>query len=254
MQPRLTIYYGTRRFLLLAPTFVLEPVTPYRRLSASLLLARRRPFVLECGSGVAITTHAALVSPKVPRRRLVAVDSDLAIFDLPLRFRPGIEPVRSIDAQRFAHLAPMLDDAFAGTLTHAAVDALFRGATTAVLGGAPARPTIDPRVEEALRLIDEWPFESVTLEALARRLAISPSRLRHLVKDATGHTIGHYARWTAVWRGISLWSKGRRLTDIAHEVGFHDLAHLDRAFIEVFGLNPSSLIKPEDVVLVSERT
>lgn len=246
----MTIYYGGRRFLLLAPTFVLEPTTPYRRLSSTLLLARRRPFSIQYGDGETITSRAVVVRPKVPRRRLVAVDSDLAIFDLPLRWQPDVAPVRELAFERLEHLLPALDEAATGAMPHARVDALFEEATAAVLGGTP-RPRSDPRVDEALRLIDAWPFESVTLEALARRLAISPSRLRHLFKDVTGHTVGHYARWTAVWRGISLWSRGRRLTDIAHEVGFHDLSHLDRAFVEVFGLNPSSLIRPEDVTLVT---
>lgn len=50
--------------------------------------------------------------------------------------------------------------------------------------------------------------------------------------------------------GISLWTQVRKLTDIAHEVGFHDLSHVDRAFKEMFGLNPSSSIRPDDVRLV----
>ena len=90
----------------------------------------------------------------------------------------------------------------------------------------------------------------MTLTALARRLCLSPSRLRHLFKEVTGNTVSHYARWAAVWRVVSLWSQGRRLTEIAQEVRFHDLAHLDHAFNEVFGLNPSSVINPENVTLI----
>ena len=96
-------------------------------------------------------------------------------------------------------------------------------------GPPPVPPLSGPRIEHALKMIDELPFDEVTLTALARRLCLSPSRLRHLFKEVTGNTVSHYARWAAVWRVVSLWSQGRRLTEIAQEVGFHDLAHLDHA-------------------------
>lgn len=239
-----------RRFLLLAPSFVLEPTVPYRRLTSTLLVARKNPFVIECSPGATMTTRAVLIAPKVSRKRIVAVDSDLAIFDFPLGPKDGMGAVEELEPERFAPLHGMLEQATSGDLSCDGVDELFARVTAAVMGhDAPPR-VVDARVEAALRLIEEWPFEAVSLEALADHLAISPSRLRHLVKDETGHTVSHYARSTAVWRGISLWTQGRKLTDIAHEVGFHDLSHIDRAFREMFGLNPSSLIRPDDVRLV----
>jgi hypothetical protein len=58
----------------------------------------------------------------------------------------------------------------------------------------------------------------------------------------TGCPVSHYARWVAVWKVASLWTQGKPLTGIACEIGFHDLAHLDHASIEVFGMNPSTVI------------
>ena len=250
---RFTVYFGMRRFLLLAPTFVLEPSMPYHRLSPTLLFARREPFWLEVGDGVTMTARAALIAPKVRRHRLVAVDSDLAIFDLPMQSVAMTEPVQPREVASFEPLLPALVEAFDGKLSCEGVDELFEGAMQIISGGIPGRQARDPRIEQALQLIDELPFDQVTLTGLARRLAISPSRLRHLFKESTNHTVSHYARWAAVWRGVALWKQGRRLTDIAHEVGFHDLAHLDHAFIEVFGLNPSTLINPENVTLIRCR-
>ena len=247
---RFTAYYGMKRFLLLAPTFVLEPPNPYRRLSPTLLLACNEPFWLECGDGVAISSRVALIAPKVPRRRLVAVNSDLAIFDLPIHSALATEPVQSLEFERFTHLLPALKKAFKGELPCEDLDRLFEAAMHAISDCNPPPPTIDPRIEQALKMIDDSPFDEVSLPALSRRLGLSPSRLRHLFKEVTGNTVTHYARWTAVWRAISLWSQGRRLTEIAHEVGFHDLSHLDHAFIEVFGLNPSTVINPENVTLI----
>ena len=39
----------------------------------------------------------------------------------------------------------------------------------------------------------------------------------------------------------SLWQQGMKFTDVAHAVGFHDLAHADHAFTEIFGLTPSEV-------------
>ncbi|WP_394832610.1 AraC family transcriptional regulator [Pendulispora rubella] len=246
---RCTVYYGLRRFLLLAPTFILAPATPYRRLTPTLLLSCKGPFQLEVNDDAPRFVRAALIAPKVLRRRVIALDSDMVIFDLPMHSVVTTEPVRVLEFERFAPLLPALSEAFPGKLPAAEADRLFDAAVRLV-DETPPEPHHDPRIEQALRLIDELPFDEVTVTELARRLGLSPSRFRHLFKDVTGHTISHYARWAAVWRACSLWSQGRRLTEIAHEVGFHDLAHLDHAFIEVFGLNPSTVIDPENVTLI----
>ena len=48
-----------------------------------------------------------------------------------------------------------------------------------------------------------------------------------------------------------LWKQGRKLTDVAVEAGFYDLAHADRTFVEVFGMNPSTAIDPRFVRIVN---
>src|SRR4030095_88780 len=81
----LTVYYGRRRMLTLAPSMVLDRATsPYRRLSATLFLACRAPFPLEVGDGITLPARAALLAPKVRRRRTVALDSGIVIFDIPI--------------------------------------------------------------------------------------------------------------------------------------------------------------------------
>ena len=40
------------------------------------------------------------------------------------------------------------------------------------------------------------------------------------------------------------------LVEVSEAAGFHDLAHLNRAFNEVFGLNPSTVFDPGQVRLV----
>jgi AraC-like DNA-binding protein len=244
---------------MMATSFVLDRASsPYRRLSASLLLACGGPFLLEVGDGVTLTTRAALVAPKVRRRRTVALDSRLALFDIPIGSPEyaALEPtlrtqqILSLEFEPFAHFVPTLERGFAAELTCREVDELFRSAVYAVTGRMPATRKLDPRIATAMELIDQVSFDQVTLSSLAKRLCLSPSRLRHLFQTETGCSVTHYARWSAVWKAASLWTRGTPLTEIAHEVGFFDLAHLDHAFMETFGVNPSLVIDPSQVTLI----
>jgi AraC-like DNA-binding protein len=259
LQHGATAYYRNRRFLMLATSFVLDRgSSPYRRLSASLMLACGEPFRLEVGDALTLTTRAALVSPKVRRRRTVALDSRLAIFDIPMgspeyaALEPTLQEqqVLSLELERFVSLLPTLEKGFATTLSCAEVDGLFESAVYTVTGRRPPARQVDARVARAIDLIDEVPLDQVRLTWLAKRLSLSPSRLRHLFQTETGCSVTHYARWAAVWKAASLWTRGVPLTEIAHEVGFYDLAHLDHAFVETFGVSPSVIIDPSRITLV----
>jgi AraC-like DNA-binding protein len=254
-----TAYYGNRRFLMLATSFVLDrSSSPYRRLSAALMMACGEPFRLEVGGGLTQTTRAALIAPKVRRHRTVALDSRLAIFDIPIGSPEyaALEPtlvqqqVLALELERFASLLPTLEKGFGETLTRAEVDGLFESAVFAVTGQRPPARILDPRIARAIDLIDELPLDQVGLATLAKQLALSASRLRHLFQTETGCSVTQYARWAAVWKAASLWTRGMPLTEIAHEVGFYDLAHLDHAFVETFGVSPSIVIDPSRITLV----
>lgn len=252
------VYYGRRRFLMLTPSYVMDRAeAPYRRLAATLLLASGQPFQLEVDGQPALRTQAALIAPNVLRRRTLATHSNLALFDIPVgtpeyaALEPMLrsESVLPLDIGRFAHLLPMLKRAASEYLPASDVDQLFQMAVEAICGHAPAPLELDARIRQALQLIDQLPFDQATLARLSQCLGMSPSRLRHLFKEQTGCTITHYSRWAAVWRAASLWQQGKTLTGIAHDVGFYDLAHLDRAFNEVFGWNPSTVIDPAFIAL-----
>jgi len=254
-----TAYYGKRRFLMLATSYVLDRTSsPYRRLSASLLIACRESFRLEVGDGLTLTTRAALIAPKVRRRRTIALNSHLAVFDMPIggpeyaALEPTLEQqqVLALELERFASLLPTLEKGFAAMLTCAQVDGLFQSAVYAVTGQRPLVRKVDPRIARAIDLIDEVPFDQIGLTGLAKQLALSVSRLRHLFQAETGCSVTQYARWAAVWKAASLWTRGMPLTEIAHEVGFYDLAHLDHAFVETFGVSPSVVIDPSRITLV----
>lgn len=255
---QLTIYHCAQRFLLLAPTFVLDrSPAPYRRLSATLLLGCKAPFELEIGDGILIRSRVALIGPKVLRKRLIAHDSNLAIFDVPIQAPEfaalsqvmNNQPVITPSLERFAHLLPGLARAFEGLASPAEVRALFKEAIQVLVPEPREERPLNPRVAKAIALIDRLPLNSLSLEYLATQLHLSPSRLRHLFKEETGSSIRQFSRENAVRRAIALWTQGRSLTDVAHETGLYDVAHLHHAFVEMFGMNPSTLTDPRNVIL-----
>lgn len=254
-----TAFYSFDRFLLLSPSYVLDCTdNPYRRLSATLLFGCRGPFYIEVGDGLSLTTRAVLIAPGVPRRRVVAEDSDLAIIDLTMQtpefelFKPLMADAQMVELElgRVAATLPPLWEGYAGNLACSEVQARIGATIAAICGQAPLQRRLDPRIARAMALIKELPLPQATESALAGLLHLSPSRLRHLFTQEAGVSIAHYARWVAIWRAISLWTHGAPLTDIAHQVGFYDLAHLDHAFYEAFGRSPSSIPRPGNARII----
>jgi len=254
--PLITIYYWRHGFVLLAPSFVLDRrQNPYRRLAATVMYARDNPITLETGKADCVVTHAALIAPKVPRRRIVAVKSTILICDLSVAtpefnaLTPllGEQPVHQVDRAAFAPLQAHIDRLHAGALPPDELKPFIHEMVFAISGQRPRAPALHPGVAQALRLIDEFPMRAVTLPWLSKRVGLSASRLRHLFPEQVGSTLSHYLRWTAIWKGVWMWSRGTPLADVVEQVGFYDLAHANHAFNEAFGLNPSYMFNPSQV-------
>lgn len=259
MERLVTSYYWHRGFLMLAPSFVLERQgKPYRRLSATLMYAADKPFLIETGDGKVTEARAALIAPKVLRRRIVAVDSELMICDLSVatpHFSAvaallGGDDVTVLDPACFAALADDIALARTAGLPVERLPALIDNLIFALTGERPAALPLHPRIAQVLALIEESSLDTVSLPWLAEQVHLSPSRLRHLFTEQVGCSLTHYCRWSAVWKGVWLWSRGKSLLEVAVETGFHDLAHLNRAFNEVFGLSPSSLFNVDQMRLM----
>lgn len=252
-----TIYYWPCSLLLLAPSLILDrPTVP---ITATLRIACGKPYTIEAG-GKQVVTRASLVAPKAERKRIIAMQSDIALFYLPLdlpeyaglRRIIGEQSVVDLDIHDFDAFLPDIRRAMSHVLPKQEIKALVQRVVEAMTGNAaPAAAQDDPRVLSVCRLVDDLPLSQVRLDALAKQVHLSPSRLRELFKKQTGFTIGDYARWRSAWRAVLLWKRGLKLTDIAIEAGFHDLAHLDRTFNGIFGMNPSKVIDPAYVTLVN---
>lgn len=247
----LHIYLWDRRFMLRCASYVLDRAQkPFRRLSATLIVATRAPFRLAVNDQPVAEYQAVLIAPNVLRQVIEALDADVTIVDAGLTspaFRL-LEPqllrgdVRALSDAELARVRALLAGVSDDALDCERADRLFTALCEA-LGPAqrPPAPARDPRIERVLQRIDEWSFDETSVPALALVAELSESRLRGLFGKTMGCTLQQYIRWVNAWKAIRLWQRGMTFTDVAHAVGFHDLAHIDHALNELFGMSPSAV-------------
>ena len=96
-----------------------------------------------------------------------------------------------------------------------------------------------PAIEQLHKRIADKP----TLDQLAKRAHLSPSRFRHAFKELTGVTLRRYRVWVAMGHAMRGLVRGKSLTVAAYEAGFSSSAHFSFAFKQMFGLAPSKLLK-----------
>lgn len=219
-----------------------------RRHTVTLLAAMHEGqcITLEDVAGRRTRTAAALVGKQVARR-LDASEGPL----LSLNFDPqayehhalsaflGRRGVRPVELALDARLREDLRAAAAGRLEAAAMFRLTCRLARTIRGYRPLRVAMDMRVLHiAQKIKKELPLLS-SVEELAAEVGLSGHRLRHLFADRLGLSIRSYLLWAKMRRAAVLIGMNRPLTEIAHEVGFADSAHLTRTFKEFFGLTPS---------------
>lgn len=249
------LYVWDRCFLLRAPSLVLPPlVKPYKRLSATLIVARGEPFAVS-GIDLRAERHQALLfAPNVPRVALQALDADLMILDASIatpayyQLQPALKigGVRALTAPELTCLLPLtprwdvpLDCAGARAVFDALVQAL--GQADAVM------PVFDARIRQVMARVEELPLDQLVWPVLAQQVGLSESRLRALFQQHLGCAPTQYARWIKTWNAIKLWQKGKSFTEVAHAAGFYDLAHVDHALKELFGMSATAMATAKGV-------
>lgn len=98
---------------------------------------------------------------------------------------------------------------------------------------------MDPRVRQAIDLLCEDLSRNVDIEALARSVNLSSSRLRHLFKDETGLTPAQYLKRLRLERARELIDGSfLRLKEVMPQVGISDESHFVKDFKKEHGLPP----------------
>ncbi|GEM_PF-2463355 len=105
-----------------------------------------------------------------------------------------------------------------------------------------------PTIDERVRMVADWlrrnlPNKSY-MDELCSISGLSSGRLSHLFTHEMGTSIKSYLLVMKMRRAAELFGQSVTLTDIAHEMGFSDSAHLTRAFQAHFSVPPSLLTNP----------
>jgi len=112
-----------------------------------------------------------------------------------------------------------------------------------LIPSATARVSLDFRVAGALEYLQSGTEGQPTAAQISSEVALSPGRLAHLFSAQMGLPIRRYVLSLRLRRAVQRMAREDSLTDVAHEVGFADSAHLSRTFRRMVGLAPSALIK-----------
>jgi len=114
----------------------------------------------------------------------------------------------------------------------------------------PTRPALarDPRIERAVRFIEQHFREKIFLKEVAEIAALSPYHFLRAFTASVGVSPHEYmirCRLRHAQRLIISSAKSRLLADIAVEAGFYDEAHLASHFRRVFGQPPGRWLRQQ---------
>jgi AraC-like DNA-binding protein len=109
---------------------------------------------------------------------------------------------------------------------------------------ARAAHRIHPGVRRVLRWLREnvgAGEEDLSLESLAERAGLSPSRFMHVFTESLGVPLRPYLLWLRLQHAAGRLLAGESATEAAHAAGFSDAAHLSRTFRRILGTTPREI-------------
>jgi two-component system response regulator YesN len=96
-------------------------------------------------------------------------------------------------------------------------------------------------IERVIGVIQQRYWDRLSLAAIARQVGMSKYRLSHRFRDALGVTFRDYLLKVRLERAKVLLAAGHvSITEVAHDVGFSDLARFDKVFKRYTGFTPSA--------------
>lgn len=99
----------------------------------------------------------------------------------------------------------------------------------------------DPRIRAAMRFVRESPAEAVTVEALAKQVAMSPSHFAHRFREIARMTPMRFVKNVRLREArLRMLRDGLRASEAAMEVGYQSPAHFTRDFKSHFGATPAA--------------
>jgi AraC-like DNA-binding protein len=117
---------------------------------------------------------------------------------------------------------------------------LLRSDAAAAMRGGAGRPGDAKRILEAMQFIRTNHADKITVDTLAKRVAMSPSHFAHRFTAVARMSPMRYLRQARLDRAHALLlESGARVSEVAVEVGFESPAHFTREYKRRFGVAPS---------------
>jgi AraC family transcriptional regulator of arabinose operon len=102
----------------------------------------------------------------------------------------------------------------------------------------------DTRIHEIVRFLRENYRSTVTIDALARRCALSPSRFAHLFREQTGVSPMRYVERLRVARAQELLlTTNTSIAEVAYQCGYENPLYFSHVFKRSSGRSPRSFRK-----------
>ncbi len=102
-----------------------------------------------------------------------------------------------------------------------------------------------PQVMATLDYLDTHLTEDLSLDRIAKDLAISKYHLSHVFKKNTGTTIYQYVLIKRIALSKTLLMEGKSVTEACHGSGFNDYSNFIRTFKNITGISPGSFSNKE---------
>ena len=250
--PKIHIYAWPERFLYLGPS---TNTTPHRNHAATWLMAHEGTLKVTLSSGAILEDEVVYV----PSETQFATEESSAMIAA-LYWEPESTSFQRAAAQfdvttprafvcqytKTHELTKLYDPA----ATLAEADALL----ARIFGLPPlegsAAAVNDSRIVEALSFLRASPDRYDSIDALAERVHLSPSRFAHLFKQQVGVPVRRYVLWQKMRRALDLAMAGDSLTTAALSAGFADSAHLSRTVRAIMGVAPEFLFRYRERLVV----
>jgi len=111
------------------------------------------------------------------------------------------------------------------------------------INDAGTRRLADNRITQVLKLIRQTPPDELSIDQLAAKVFISPSRLRMQFKQLLGVSLHQYLIKQKILSAINFMINGSSIQDAAYRSGFNDSSHLNKLMGKLFHINPSLFIR-----------
>ena len=99
----------------------------------------------------------------------------------------------------------------------------------------------EQRILNAIKYMDANFEKVLSLEEVAEKCFLSPTRFLHLFKEKTNLSFRRYQLWNKLIKSLPFLVKNS-ITETAYAFGFSDNSHYTRTFKETFGVTPKVLI------------